>query len=97
MKKSKGLFVLILLGILAIFLYIPKIYQGHRTVANLQNELQAMHEKSVVLKGEREELSLRVDELDDLYAVEKFVRNRLAMKKKDETIYRVIYEEEKKK
>jgi cell division protein FtsB len=97
MRKSNGFFVLILLGILAIFLYIPKIYQGHRTMINLQKELENMNQKSIVLKKEEEKLSFRVDELDNLYAVEKFVRNRLAMKKKDETIYRVIYEEEDKK
>jgi cell division protein FtsB len=94
MKKIKGTFIWILLGILGTFLYIPKIYQGYRTVAQLENELEDITLESKELQKEKEELTLQVKELNSLYAVEKFVRNNLAMKKKNETIYRVIYEEE---
>ena len=93
-KRIKGSFVFILLVILGTFLYIPKIYQGYRTVAQLQNELEDITLEGRELQKEKEELAIQVKELNSLYAVEKFVRNNLAMKKKNETIYRVIYEEE---
>jgi cell division protein FtsL len=93
-KRIKGSFVFILLVILGTFLYIPKIYQGYRTVAQLQNELEDITLEGRELQKEKEELTIQVKELNSLYAVEKFVRNNLAMKKKNETIYRVIYEEE---
>jgi len=93
-KRIKGSFVFILLVILGTFLYIPKIYQGYRTVAQLQNKLENITLEGRELQKEKEELAIQVKELNSLYAVEKFVRNNLAMKKKNETIYRVIYEEE---
>ncbi len=94
MKIRNGFFLFIILGILGIFLYIPRIYRGYRTLHHLQNELKNTTIESEKLHCEMEDLSLRLDNFNNLYYIEKFARDHLAMKKKNETIYRVIYEEE---
>jgi len=94
MKIRNGFFLFIILGILGIFLYIPRIYQGYRTLHHLQNELKNATIESEKLHCEMEDLSLQLDNFNNLYYIEKFARDNLAMKKKNETIYRVIYEEE---
>ena len=94
MKKINGEFIFIVLGILGIFLYIPRIYRGYRTLSHLQNELKTTTIQSKELHREMEDISLQLDNFNNLYYIEKFARDKLAMKKKNETIYRVIYEEE---
>jgi len=94
MKKINGVFIFTILSILGIFLYIPRIYKGYRTLNNLQNELNTINLETVKLHQEMEDISLQLVNFNNLYYVEKFARNKLAMKKKNETIYRVIYEEE---
>jgi len=94
MEKNNGFFIFVILGILGVFLYIPRIYQGYRTLDHLQDELKATTTQSKKLHCEMEDISLQLDNFNNLYYIEKFARDKLAMKKKDETIYRVIYEEE---
>jgi cell division protein FtsB len=94
MKTNKGFFLFTILGILGIYLYIPRIYQGYRTLNQLQDELKTTTAESKKLHQEMEDLSLQLDNFNNLYYVEKFARDHLGMKKKNETIYRVIYEEE---
>jgi cell division protein FtsB len=94
MKKINGFFLFIVFGILGIFLYIPKIYSGYRTLDRLQNELKATTIETEKLKNEVKDLNHQLDDSNNLYYIEKFARNKLNMKKKNETIYRVIYEEE---
>lgn len=94
MKRNNGFFLFIILGILGVFLYIPRIYRGYRTLHRLQDELKATTIESEKLHYEMEDLSLQLDNFNNLYYIEKFARDQLAMKKKNETIYRVIYEEE---
>ena len=91
MKLINGFFLFIVLGI---FLDIPRIYKGYRTLVHLQNELKETTIESEKLHQEMEIISMELENFEDLYYVEKFVRDKLAMKKKNETIYRVIYEEE---
>jgi len=94
MKRINGFFLFIVLGILAIFLYIPRIYSGYRTLDNLKNELKTSTIKTENLQDEIKDLDHQLDDSNNLYYIEKFARNKLNMKKKNETIYRVIYEEE---
>ncbi|MEI6857531.1 septum formation initiator family protein [Psychrilyobacter sp.] len=94
MKRINGFFIFILLGILGIFLYIPRIYRGYRTLDQLQNELKDTTIQSAKLHQEMEDIKLQLDNFNNLYYIEKFARDKLSMKKKNETIYRVIYEEE---
>lgn len=94
MKRINGFFIFILLGILGIFLYIPRIYRGYRTLDNLQNELKDTTIQSKKLHQEMEDIKLQLDNFNNPYYIEKFARDKLSMKKKNETIYRVIYEEE---
>lgn len=94
MKRINGFFIFTVLGILGIFLYIPRIYRGYRTLDHLQKELKATTIQSEKLHREMDEISLQLDNFNNLYYIEKFARDKLAMKKKNETIYRVIYEEE---
>ena len=52
MKRINGGFLFIVLGILGIFLYIPRIYQGYRTLHHLQDELKATTVQSKKLHEE---------------------------------------------
>ena len=94
MKRINGFFLFIVLGILGIFLYIPRIYRGYRTLDHLQDELKATTIQSEKLHKEMGDISQQLDNFNNLYYIERFARDKLAMKKKNETIYRVIYEEE---
>lgn len=94
MKKINGIFLFIVFGILGFFLSIPRIYNGYRTLDHLQDELKATTIKSEKLRCEMEDLSHQLENFNNLYYIEKFARDKLSMKKKNETIYRVIYEEE---
>ena len=94
MKITKGFFIFIILIILSIYLYTPKIYQSYRTLNHLNSELKITTIKSTELHQEIDDLNHQLNNFNDLYYIEKFARDQLTMKKKNETIYRVIYEEE---
>ena len=94
MKRTKGFFIFIILIILVVYLYTPKIYQSYRTLNHLNNELKITTIKFQKLNQEIDDLNHRLNNFNDLYYIEKFARDHLTMKKKNETIYRVIYEEE---
>ena len=94
MKLSRGYFIFIILIILGIFIYTPRIYQGYTTLNKLNEELDELTLETDELKAQMDELTLKLNNSDDLYYIESFARDHLAMKKKDETIYRIIYEED---
>jgi cell division protein FtsB len=94
MKLTKGYLAFIILIILGIFFYIPRIYQGYRTLNELENKLTELTFETQELENQMKELTLQLNNSDDLYYIEKFARDNLAMKKKNETIYRIIYEED---
>ena len=95
MKENVGFYTFIIIFILGVFLYIPKIYQGYRTTQQLQENFNRLTLESEELSETLKQLQDQVENFDNLYHVEKFARNSLDMKKKDEEIYRVIYEEDK--
>ncbi len=94
MKKNKIFSFFIAITILGIFLYIPNIYKSYETLKNLKKELSSEIERAKNLTETMNSLNFQVENSDELYYVEEFVRNNLDMKKKNEIIYRVIYEEE---
>lgn len=94
MKKIDGFFLFIVLGILGIFLYIPRIYSGYRTLDQLQNEFKTITAETNQLENQVKDLNYQLDNSNNHYYIEKIARNKLNMKKKNEIIYRVIYEEE---
>jgi cell division protein FtsB len=95
MKTSIVNFIIIVFGIGVItYYYIPGIYSKYRTVNRLQKELKFTQLREENLKKESEELTIHLKNFNDLEFIEQFARNHLDMKKEDEVIYRVIYEEE---
>ena len=93
MKITKGFFIFIILIFLGIYLYIPRIYQGYRTLNQLKSELNVLTIQSKKLQNQIDYLNHQLNNFNDLYYIEKFARDHLTMKKKNEIIYRVIYEE----
>ena len=96
MRESLRCYIFITIFILGVFIYyIPKIYKEYQTTQQLQENFIRLTSESEDLKEKLKQLNDQVKNFDDLYNVEKFVRNNLDMKKKDEEIYHVIYEEDK--
>jgi len=95
MIKNKSGFIFTLVWIFVIFLYIPIVFQERQTLKNLENELTASIDMTKTLEIEKKELLEQLDSSNELYYVEKFARDYLFMKKKNETIYRVVFEEDK--
>lgn len=96
MLTNRGIFIFTLICIFGIFLYIPIVFQERQTFKLLKEELALSIKHNEVLKEEKEELLLQLDSSNDLYYIEKFARENLSMKKKNETVYRVVFKEDKK-